>query len=307
MSTVTINPSLDYVMQIENLRLNHINRSKAEKVYVGGKGINVSIILKRLGIDTTALGFVAGFTGKEIINSLQSQGIQSEFILLKEGMSRMNIKLRSEGETDINGAGPKIEEEHIRELYKKIEKMEEGDFLILAGSVPTTLSSNIYREILHKFKDKKLKVVVDTANELLISVLEYKPFLIKPNHHELGELFQVVIENQEQAIYYAKKLQDKGAKNVLVSMAAKGAVLVTEEGKVITHRGIIGKVKNSVGAGDSMVGGFIAGYLEKQNMEYAFKLGIAAGSATAFSDDLATKEEIFQNLKRIELELKKGS
>lgn len=291
-STITLNPSLDYIVHVDGFKVDTVNRSKEEAIFVGGKGINVSILLKNLGIESKALGFVAGFTGDQIIHRIQEQGIESEFIKLQQGMSRINIKLKSNQETEINGLGPNIEAKDIKNLYQKIEKMRDGDFLVLAGSIPATMPNDIYSQIMQDFSHKKLEVVVDATKDLLLNVLEYGPFLIKPNHHELGELFGVTLQSQEEVVLYAKKLQEKGARSVLVSMAGDGAVLVAEDGQVIKHPGLKGEVKNSVGAGDSMVAGFIAGYLKNKNMKDAFKMGVAAGSATAFSETLATKGEI---------------
>lgn len=298
-STVTLNPSLDYIVKVDDFKVDSVNRSHEETIYAGGKGINVSLVLKNLGIENTALGFIAGFTGDEIAKIVTKRGVTSEFIKLQEGMSRINVKLKSNEETEINGMGPALKASDVRELYNKISELKSGDFLVLAGSIPNSLPSNIYREIMNDFKDKKIEVVVDATKELLMNVIEYGPFLIKPNHHELGELFNVSITSQDEVVIYAKKLQEKGARNVLVSMAGDGAVLVAEDGTILKHAGVKGIVKNSVGAGDSMVAGFIAGYLNKGSLEDAFKMGIATGSATAFSEDLATKLEVEALLKQI--------
>ena len=296
-STITLNPSIDYVVKVKDFKVDAVNRCEEEHMYAGGKGINVSIVLQNLGIHSKALGFVAGFTGDEIIRLVQSHGVESDFVKLNKGLSRINMKLKSREETEINGQGPALTIEEIKALYEKINDLEKGDFLVLAGSIPAGVPHDIYKQIMKDFKGKGIEFVVDATKDLLMNVLAYRPFLVKPNHHELGELFGVRIQTQEEVINYAKKLQEKGARHVLVSMAGDGAVLVTEEGQVIRHTGLKGQVKNSVGAGDSMVAGFLAGYIQNGNFEEAFKMGIAAGSATAFSDELATKEEVDALLK----------
>lgn len=298
-STITLNPSIDYVVKVDNFQVEAVNRTSQEMVYAGGKGINVSMVLNNLGVQNQAFGFVAGFTGQEIKRLVEAHGVVSNFIELKEGASRINVKLKSAEETEINGQGPSISLQDLKELYSKIEDLQSGDFLVLAGSIPESVPKDIYKQIMQDFQDRELKIVVDATKELLMNVLEYKPFLIKPNHHELGELFGERIQTQDEVVIYAKKLQEKGARNVLVSMAGEGAVLVAEDGTILKHTGLKGKVKNSVGAGDSMVAGFIAGYIENHKIEEAFKMGIATGSATAFSDDLATKSEVFDLLKQI--------
>ena len=290
--TITLNPSLDYVVKVDDFQVGGMNRCSEEKMYVGGKGINVSLILQQLGIDNEALGFVAGFTGGEIIRLLDKAQVKHNFIMLKEGMSRINMKLKSGEETEINGMGPHLTEGELSVLDEKLEHMTEGDYLVLAGSIPGTLPSDTYERLLKKVSHKKVNCIVDATKDLLMNVLPYHPFLIKPNHHELGELFGTKLETHESVIPYAKKLQEKGARHVLVSMAGLGAVLVTEEGQVFIHDGIEGKVKNSVGAGDSMVAGFLAGYKANGDLKEALKMGMAAGSATAFEEDLATGEQI---------------
>lgn len=290
--TITFNPSIDYICYVNNFEAGTLNRIHKEMFYPGGKGINVSRILHELGIPTKALGFVAGFVGKEIERLICEKGIDSDFIEVKEGVSRINIKLKSDRETEINGIGPIVTDDDVKMLYKKIQEMKSGDFLILSGSIPSGISKHVYSDLVSQFQDKDIEFVVDTTKEALMSVLKYHPFLIKPNHHELGELFNSKITSKEEVIMYAKKLQEMGARNVLVSMAEKGAILLTEDGKITEHKGIKGKVKNSVGAGDSMVAGFIAGYLKFHSYQKALEMGVAAGSATAFSEDLATKDEI---------------
>lgn len=298
-STVTLNPSIDYIVKVDDLTLGAVNRTVDELMFPGGKGINVSIVLKNLGIETTALGFVAGFTGDEIVRLVKEQGVKSDFIQLNKGLSRINLKVKSEQETEINGNGPRIESVHLEALYEKIHELTKGDILVLAGSIPNSVPAFIYQDIMKRFVNKGIEVVVDATKELLMNVLPYHPFLIKPNHHELGELFGVEITSQDEVVTYARKLQEMGARNVLVSMAGDGAVLVTEEGQELRHTGLKGEVKNSVGAGDSMVAGFVAGYTLEKSYEKAFKMGIAAGSASAFSLNLATKEEVETLLKKL--------
>lgn len=301
--TVTFNPSLDYVVRVDNLVLGRVNRSTAERVFAGGKGINVSIVLKNLAIDSTALGFTAGFTGREIARMVHDAGCQTDFIHVRQGLSRINVKIKSAEESEINGQGPNIAAEELDSLYKKLDRLCNNDILVLAGSIPNTLPEDVYENILkrlQKQEHQEIKVVVDATKDLLLRVLKYRPFLVKPNNHELGEMFGVVLKEEDEIIRYAQKLQDMGAKNVLVSMAAKGAILLTADGKVYKSRPPEGKVVNSVGAGDSMVAGFLAGYL-RSNGDYsqAFKLGLAAGSASAFSEDLATGEQIQELLATI--------
>ncbi len=295
--TVTFNPSLDYVVTVDNFACGKINRMTDEMMYPGGKGINVSMVLKNLDIENTALGFLAGFTGNRIQELLEERGVAEKFIWIEEGMSRINVKLRSNEETEINGRGPIIGEEELKKLYEQLNLLKEGDILVLAGSIPDSMPDSIYMDIMEYLKNKNLKIVVDATKDLLMNVLQYHPFLIKPNHHELGEIFGVKLEKKEDVIPYAKKMQELGAKNVLVSMAGEGAVLAAYDGKIYQSNTPKGIVKNSVGAGDSMVAGFLAGYLESGSYADALKLGICAGSASAFSDELAKKEEIIALLK----------
>ena len=290
--TITLNPSLDYVVTVDDFKVGKMNRCDQEQMYVGGKGINVSLVLQQLGIESEALGFVAGFTGKEIVSLLEQAGVKHNFIMLKEGLSRINMKLKSGEETEINGRGPCLTEDDLITLEHQLDKMQEGDFLILAGSIPSTLPEDTYEKLVKKLSKRGIACIVDATKDLLLRVLPYKPFLVKPNHLELGEIFNKEFITHEQVIPYAKQLQAQGARNVLISMAEKGAVLVTEEGRVLTHNGIHGHVKNSVGAGDSMVAGFIAGYLRQGDFYEALKMGIAAGSATAFEEGLATGMQI---------------
>ena len=290
--TVTFNPSLDYIVSVDDFKLGLTNRTSSELILQGGKGTNVSTVLKNLGLESTALGFVAGFTGNEIVKRLNDMGIKSDFISIENGISRINLKLKSIDGTEINGAGPDISEEKVNELMDKLNQLKEGDVLVLAGSIPSSMSDNIYRDIMADLKDRGVMIVVDATKDLLLNVLEYHPFLIKPNNHELGEIFDVKLTTREEVIPYGRKLQEKGARNVLVSMAGEGAVLIAEDGQVFDAPAPKGKLINGVGAGDSMVAGFVAGWIEKQDYEYAFHMGVASGSASAFSENLATKEEI---------------
>ena len=290
--TVTFNPSLDYIVSVDDFKLGLTNRTSSELILPGGKGTNVSTVLKNLGFESTALGFVAGFTGNEIVKRLNDMGIKSDFISIENGISRINLKLKSIDGTEINGAGPDISEEKVNELMDKLNQLKEGDVLVLAGSIPSSMSDNIYRDIMADLTDRGVMIVVDATKDLLLNVLEYHPFLIKPNNHELGEIFDVKLTTREEVIPYGRKLQEKGARNVLVSMAGEGAVLIAEDGQVFDAPAPKGKLINGVGAGDSMVAGFVAGWIEKQDYEYAFHMGVASGSASAFSENLATKEEI---------------
>ena len=290
--TVTFNPSLDYIVSVDDFKLGLTNRTSSELILPGGKGTNVSTVLKNLGLESTALGFVAGFTGNEIVKRLNDMGIKSDFISIENGISRINLKLKSIDGTEINGAGPDISEDKVNELMDKLNQLKEGDVLVLAGSIPSSMSDNIYRDIMADLKDRGVMIVVDATKDLLLNVLEYHPFLIKPNNHELGEIFDVKLTTREEVIPYGRKLQEKGARNVLVSMGGKGAVLIAEDGQVFDAPAPKGKLINGVGAGDSMVAGFVAGWIEKQDYEYAFHMGVASGSASAFSENLATKEEI---------------
>ena len=289
--TVTFNPAIDYVVHTEEMKLGEVNRSESEEMYFGGKGINVSIVLKELGIDSKALGFTAGFTGEAIENGIRAMGINSDFVRLKNGNSRINVKIKSDEETELNGQGPHIDSESLEKLFEKLDELKDGDTLVLAGSIPKSLPADIYERILERLQGRNIRAVVDATKELLLNVLKYKPFLIKPNNHELGEMFGTKLTTDEEIEHYARKLQEMGAVNVLISMAGDGAMLIDEDG--VTHRcGVCsGKVKNSVGAGDSMVAGFVAG-IQQGGYEYALKLGTAAGGATAFSDGLAVREMI---------------
>ena len=290
--TVTFNPSLDYIVSVDDFKLGLTNRTSSELILPGGKGTNVSTVLKNLGFESTALGFVAGFTGNEIVKRLNDMGIKSDFISIENGISRINLKLKSIDGTEINGAGPDISEEKVNKLMDKLNQLKEGDVLVLAGSIPSSMSDNIYRDIMADLKDRGVMIVVDATKDLLLNVLEYHPFLIKPNNHELGEIFDVKLTTREEVIPYGRKLQEKGARNVLVSMAGEGAVLIAENGQIIAGESSKGVVKNTVGAGDSMVAGFMAGWMQKRDYEHAFRMGLASGGASACSENLATRQEI---------------
>lgn len=297
--TVTFNPSLDYIVSVDDLKLGMTNRTETELILPGGKGINVSIVLKNLGFESTTLGFVAGFTGQEICERVTDFGVSGKFIQIDEGLSRINVKIKNIDGTEINGAGPEITPEKTEELYKLLDQMVDGDVLVLAGSIPKSMSDHTYEDIMERLSGKDVRIVVDATSQLLLNVLKYKPFLIKPNHHELGEIFDVTLETREDVVPYAKKLQEAGARNVLVSMGGKGAVLVSEEGEVFEAEAPKGELKNSVGAGDSMVAGFVAGYMMSGKYYEAFKMGVATGSASAFSDNLATDAEVKEVYKRV--------
>lgn len=290
--TVTFNPALDYVVRMDELALGQVNRTVSEDVQLGGKGINVSWVLRELGHENVALGFVAGFTGKAIEDGLAAKGVATDFIHLPAGLTRINVKLKAGEETEINGKGPDISAKALEELYHKLDALSEGDVLVLAGSIPASMPSDVYESILARLEGKKVLCAVDATRDLLVNVLKYRPFVIKPNNHELGEIFGRTLTTDEEIRECAAKLQEQGARNVLVSMAGDGAMLLDENGvchRLAAHKG---RVKNSVGAGDSMVAGFLAGYLDSGDYEQALRVGSAAGSATAFSDVLATYPEI---------------
>ena len=290
--TVTFNPSLDYIVSVKDFRPGMTNRTSSELMLAGGKGINVSIVLGNLGIKSTALGFIAGFTGDEIVRRLHNGGINSEFIKINDGISRINIKLKSIDGTEINGQGPHIDSSHIEQLMNRLRRLESGDVLVLAGSIPAGISDNIYKDIMDMLKDKGVQIVVDATSRLLTNVLEYNPFFIKPNQHELGDIFNVTLNTQEEVIPYALELKKMGAVNVCVSMGGKGAILVADDGNVYKAKAPDGILKNSVGAGDSLVAGFLSGWIEKKDYEYAFRKGVATGSASAYSERLATNGEV---------------
>lgn len=289
--TITFNPSLDYIVEVDNLKMGEVNRASYESIQCGGKGINVSIVLNRLGIKSTALGFIAGFTGEQLSKELSLIGCPTDFIHLSKGLTRINIKLKSNQETEINGMGPEIDSDSIKLLYQKLDKLESNDLLVLAGSIPSCVAEFTYEEIMKRVAEKKVAIVVDTTGSLLTSTLKYKPFLIKPNHIELGEIFSTDCSTTELCVENAKKLQAMGARNVLISRGKNGAVLVAEDGEIFSSGVVEGKLIHAVGSGDSMVAGFLAGYLS-HGTEHGFLLGIAAGCATAFSEGLAEKEPI---------------
>lgn len=290
--TITLNPSLDYFVTVDSLEAGRTNRTNSERMLPGGKGINVSIVLKNLGIANTALGFAAGFTGREIIRLLEEEGIRTDLIMLQEGYSRINVKIQNMEGTEINGIGPDIPAAGMEQLKAKIAQLTDGDSLVLAGSIPKAVSPDIYKEMIQLTEDKNVSVVVDATGEVLRQILPCRPFLIKPNHHELGELFGVELKERKDVIPYARKLQEEGARNILVSLAGKGAVLLTEDGQILEMDTPKGQYVNGVGAGDSMVAGFLAGWQEKRDYLHAFRLAVCAGSASAYSENLAGRSEI---------------
>lgn len=290
--TVTFNPSLDYIVRVDGLKLGAVNRVNYENILPGGKGINVSIVLGNLGHKSCALGFTAGFTGREIEERMRGYGADCDFIQVAEGMSRINVKVKSDEETEINGLGPAITDADVDALFAKLDALQEGDCLVIAGSVPSMLPDDMYERIMERLDGRGIDIAVDAERDLLTRVLKYHPFVIKPNNHELGDIFGVELKKREEVVPYAKKLQEQGARNVIVSMAGEGAVFVSEDGEVAMSEAPKGTVVNSVGAGDSMVAGFIAGFIETGDMVKAFKMGLCTGSASAFSPDLATRPEV---------------
>ncbi len=286
--TVTLNPSIDHVIEMNELQEGIVNKVNIENFYAGGKGINVSKILKEHGVENIALGFISGFTGEFIKNNLEQCGIKNDFINVLNGYSRINMKIKTnENETEINGLGPSISSSNIKDLFNQLEKLSSNDILVLAGSIPPSLSDNFYEEIMKQLSTKNVKIIVDARNNLLLNVLKYRPFLIKPNHHEISEIFNKEIKTIDELIFHGKKLKEMGAQNVLISMGGDGAILITESNEIYRSNIPKGTLKNSVGSGDSMVGGFITGYLKTNDYKEALKLGAASGSATAYSDDLA--------------------
>jgi 1-phosphofructokinase len=297
--TVTFNPALDYITDVPDFREGEINRSSGEKILSGGKGINVSIVLKNLGIDSTALGFIAGFTGDEIERGVRSFGCSTDFIRLDGGLSRINLKIRSRRETAVNGGGPPIPPEKVGELFLQLGSLSDGDILVLAGSIPSSLPAGTYETIMDRLQEKKIRIVVDATGQLLLNVLKFRPFLIKPNREELEELSGRALKGEKEIILACRDLQALGACNILVSLGGDGAILVSETGGVYQSAAPQGRVVNTVGAGDSMVAGFLAGYLANRSLLEAFHTGIAAGSASAFSENLATGKEVSALLKTI--------
>lgn len=295
--TVTLNPSIDYFIELDEFKVGELNRIKTDRKSPGGKGINVSTVLQNVGVESVALGFVGGFTGKFLIDTLTEKNIKTDFIKV-EGDTRINVKLHSDVETEINGAGPQITSTELEQLLDKINQLQKGDVVVLAGSIPSSLPATLYQQIAENLKDKEVRVVVDATRDLLVEVLPYKPFLIKPNHHELGEIFGVEIKNEEDALPYGKKLIEMGAQHVIVSMAEKGSLLFVED-NVFFANIPEGKLMNSVGAGDSVVAGFIASYSKNQDVTEAFRYGATAGSATAYSEGLATEEKINELISQV--------
>jgi 1-phosphofructokinase len=290
--TVTFNPSLDYIVSVEDFRLGMTNRTSSELILPGGKGLNVSMVLGNLGIENTALGFVAGFTGEEIVRRIEEMGVKSDLIPVENGISRINLKLKSIDGTEINGCGPEISEKNVERLMIKLDVLKNEDVLVLAGSIPSSMPDDIYKKIMERLNGRGVMIVVDATKDLLVNVLEYHPFLVKPNNHELGEIFHTELKTRKEVIPYAKKMQEMGAANVLVSMAGEGAVLAAADGTVQDIPAPKGKLINGVGAGDSMVAGFLAGWMEKRDYKHAFYMGVSAGSASAFSEILATGKEV---------------
>lgn len=290
--TVTFNPSLDYIVQVPDMQSGETNRTTRETLYPGGKGINVSIVLANLGVESRALGFSAGFTGRELERMLEKAACKTDFIHLPDGYTRINVKIKSAVESEINGQGPRIGQAELALLYTKLDDLKDGDILVLAGSIPNTLPSDIYETIMIRLRGKDIRLVVDATGELLKKALAYRPFLVKPNRAELGELFDRVLSEKQEVIHYAKELQRLGAENVLVSLGGEGAILAAADGRIYERKAPKGMLVNSVGAGDSMVAGFLAGYLSIQDYGQAFLAGLAAGSATAFQDWLAGRADV---------------
>ena len=296
--TVTLNPSIDYVVHIDRLISGITNRTTGEEYYFGGKGINVSHVLAELDLDNTALGFVAGFTGEAIEKGTKHPRITTDFIHLKEGVSRINVKIKSDAEIEINGQGPHIDDEALAQFMAKTDGMKDGDTLILSGSIPKTMPDDVYERILERLRDRNVLIVVDATKKLLVNSLKYRPFLIKPNRQEISEIFGVEVNDEQTTLFYARKLQEMGARNVLVSLGGDGAMLLDENGGVHREAAAKGKVLNTVGSGDSMVAGFIAGCILKNDYAYALRLGTACGGATAFLPGLATREKIDELMAR---------
>lgn len=297
--TVTFNPALDYVMRVKELRTDDINRTCGEELHYGGKGINVSAVLARLGIESVALGFKAGFTGEKLQQMLEADGIHTDFIALEQGNTRINVKIRAEQELDINAGGPPVTRQEVERLFEKMRALTDGDVVVLAGSVPEALPPDIYEQILAITSYKGVGAVVDATGDLLLNVLKYRPFLIKPNHFELGDLFGVRLKDQDEILEYAGKLQKMGARNVLVSRGKDGALLLAEDGTVASNGILPGKPVNSVGCGDSMVAGFLAGYMDQKDYAYALRLGSACGNATAFCEGLADEKGIWEAFEQL--------
>lgn len=288
--TVTFNPSLDYIVDVPGVVMDDINRTTGERIIPGGKGINMSVVLTNYGIDTRAIAFTAGFTGEALKNLLADRKVNADYINVQNGMTRINVKVRSNGETEINGQGPDVNMQHVSALYEKLDYLDSDDYLVLAGSVPESLPDTTYMEIMERLDYKNMNIVVDAEKDLVLKALTYKPFLTKPNAKELGEMFGVEIKSKEDAITYGKKLMEMGSRNVLISMGGDGAILLAEDGSVFEANAPKGEIKNTVGAGDAMVAGFLTGYIETENYYEAFKLAVCSGSASAFSEEFATRE-----------------
>lgn len=297
--TVTFNPSLDYIVRVKDFKTGEVNRTYYEQILGGGKGVNVSIVLGNMGHESTTLGFTGGFTGDALKQLLWKQGVKTDFIEVKEGFTRINVKMKSDQETEINGQGPKITQENVDTLFAKLDDLQDGDILVISGSIPNTLPDDMYERIMERLQGKKIEIIVDATRDLLVNVLKYHPYLIKPNNHELGEIFNTELNTRKEVIPFAKKLQEMGARNVLISMAGEGAVFISETGAVMESEAPKGKVVNSVGAGDSMVAGFITGMIESNDYEKAFRMGICTGSASAFSENLATRDEVNALLEKL--------
>lgn len=300
--TVTLNPSIDYVVRLDKLTSGITNRTTSEEYYFGGKGINVSCVLAELGLDSTAYGFVAGFTGEAIEKGIRNDRIITDFIKLKHGISRINIKIKAGEETEINCQGPHIDDSELERLLQKIDRIANGDTLVIAGSIPNTMPDDVYERMLERISRKDVKIVVDATKQLLVNSLKYKPFLIKPNRQELSEIFGTEVKTEDDIEKYAKELQKMGAKNVLISLGGEGAMLIDENGEKHKAGVLKEKVINTVGSGDSMVAGFVAGYEKEHSYSYALKLGSVCGNATAFLSGLATREKIDELLVKFEKE-----
>ncbi len=298
--TVTLNPSIDYIVRLDSFVSGITNRTTSEEYYYGGKGINVSCVLAELDLDSTAYGFVAGFTGDAIEKGIRNDRIITDFIKLKHGISRINIKIKAGDETEINCQGPHISEQELERLLQKIDRISNGDTLVIAGSIPNTMPDNIYEIMLERIKLKNVRIVVDATKKLLVNSLKYKPFLIKPNRQELSEIFGTEVKTEEDIEHYAKELQKMGARNVLISLGGEGAMLIDENGGKHKAGVLKEKVINTVGSGDSMVAGFVAGYIKTGDYAYALKLGSVCGNATAFMSGLATKEKINELLEKFD-------
>lgn len=290
--TVTFNPSLDYIVRVDEMRLGTINRTNYEQLLPGGKGINVSIVLGNLGHPSRVLGFSAGVTGVALEKLLADSGVDADLVHVKAGFTRINAKVKAVEETEINGQGPRIAPEDVDALFSKLDVLGQDDTLVISGSVPNTLPSDMYEQVMERLAGRGVRIVVDAERDLLTRVLSYRPFLVKPNNHELGDIFGVALKTRDEVVPYARRMQEMGAQNVLVSMAGEGGVLVAADGQVYQSPAAQGTVVNSVGAGDSCVAGFLAGLMETGSYQTAFRMGLAAGSASAFSDHLATRPEV---------------